>query len=332
MKKLLLLLFFPVYLFGQDVHLSQFYTNQQNLNPALTGNYEGLYRVSSNYRNQWRQIGGTPIVTSIITFDHKFYFNSDVITGGILVSNDQFSDFGLQTTKIQAGASYQKKLRGHDLKGGVQVGYVMKQTDAAIQSYPSQWVYEQGDFNTSVLSGENNLNEIANYLTTNIGFAWSKRFARYTPTAGFAIYQFNAPNNSFFDDNNSTLKSLKVFHAEVLKLINSTYSIEPKLAYLYSSKAQNLVFGGNVYKKLNNKTILQVQAGVLYRDGFGRNSDAIIPVIGLQYKNFDFGLSYDYNVGQLSEFSYGKGTYELSLVYTLPAFLPEKLTLPCERY
>ena len=40
-------------LLAQDAHFSQYYTFAQNLNPALTANYEGSYRVALMHRNQW---------------------------------------------------------------------------------------------------------------------------------------------------------------------------------------------------------------------------------------------------------------------------------------
>ena len=42
--------------FGQDIHFSQFYSSPLTLNPAYTGNYEGNWRVMSNYRTQWSAI------------------------------------------------------------------------------------------------------------------------------------------------------------------------------------------------------------------------------------------------------------------------------------
>src|SRR5688572_25040889 len=38
---------------AQDIHFSQFYSSPLTLNPALTGNFNGFYRVSGIYRNQW---------------------------------------------------------------------------------------------------------------------------------------------------------------------------------------------------------------------------------------------------------------------------------------
>ena len=39
---------------AQDIHLSQFYTQDHLLNPARVGDHTGDYRISVNYRNQWR--------------------------------------------------------------------------------------------------------------------------------------------------------------------------------------------------------------------------------------------------------------------------------------
>ena len=39
---------------AQDRHFSQFYSSPLTLNPALTGAFDGKYRVGTNYRDQWR--------------------------------------------------------------------------------------------------------------------------------------------------------------------------------------------------------------------------------------------------------------------------------------
>lgn len=42
----------------------------------------------------------------------------------------------------------------------------------------------------------------------------------------------------------------------------------------------------------------------------------MIATVGMDYKNFRFGASYDINTSTLQEASSGKGGFELSLVYT----------------
>jgi len=43
-------------------------------------------------------------------------------------------------------------------------------------------------------------------------------------------------------------------------------------------------------------------------------------------------LSYDLNVSQLSAQSNQKTTFELSIIYTAPIFLPKSIAIPCDRY
>lgn len=328
----LLLLVCSLFAIAQEVHLSQFYTNQQNLNPALMGDYDGIYRVAVNHRNQWRQIGNSPLVTSMVSFDHKFYYYTDEITAGLIVMNDQVSTFGYNTSKIQLSGSYKKVVAGHELRGGIQAGVVLKSFDLGSQTFPNQWVYERGEFDGNLDNLENGLQESQNFVDFNAGLAWAKSFSKFKAKFGLSFMHLNNPTDSYFDDKNAKLGLTAVYHGEILYRLNPSYSIEPKFFYMRASKAQNLVVGSNLYKELQSDLISKVQAGLLYRSGFGRNRDAIIPVVGVSYKRFDVGLSYDFNIGDLSKFSTNKGTYELSLIFTAPAFTPKKMTLPCDRY
>ncbi len=41
---------------AQDAIFSQYFASQPYLNPALTGFYDGSYRVNAHYRTQWTNI------------------------------------------------------------------------------------------------------------------------------------------------------------------------------------------------------------------------------------------------------------------------------------
>src|SRR6266516_4793846 len=60
MKKLLSTLVICVALvmvsIAQDPNFSQFFASPLTLNPALTGKFDGVYRIAINYRNQWPTI------------------------------------------------------------------------------------------------------------------------------------------------------------------------------------------------------------------------------------------------------------------------------------
>lgn len=335
MKRIFLLLTFIGAVsvsFSQDVHLSQFYTNQQNLNPALSGKYDGAYRVVANHRNQWRQIGGEPITTAMIAFDQKVYFHSDEIDVGLIVIRDEFAAFSLATNKYMLTGSYKKVINYNELRAGFQVGLTNRSTNLSSQTFPNQWAYQDGVFDRSIDNRESTLNENQNFLDINFGLAWSKQYRNLKPTAGISLFHINSPEDSYFNNAAAKLKMRSLIHAEVLIKLPNNFSLEPRMMYMWNNKAQDALIGANAVKELDQSVVKSVYAGFLYRDGFGRISDAIIPIVGLEYKTVNVGLSYDVNVNDLSNYSSRKGTYELSVIYTAPAFVPKNLSIPCDRY
>ncbi len=76
MKKLkcaaaiILLIMMSPRLYSQDPSFSQFFSSPLNINPALTGNINGDWRVISNFRDQW--IGpASPYTTGTVSYDRK---------------------------------------------------------------------------------------------------------------------------------------------------------------------------------------------------------------------------------------------------------------------
>src|SRR5215212_4876410 len=63
-------LFIVQVLYGQDPAFSQFFSSPLNINPALTGNINGDWRIISNFRDQW--IGpASPYTTGTASYDTK---------------------------------------------------------------------------------------------------------------------------------------------------------------------------------------------------------------------------------------------------------------------
>src|SRR6187549_4151832 len=54
--------------FGQDPNFSQFFVSPLTLNPALTGKFNGDFRIAGNYRDQWPAISKA-FITSTVSFD-----------------------------------------------------------------------------------------------------------------------------------------------------------------------------------------------------------------------------------------------------------------------
>lgn len=333
MRQLTLILFLALFANGfcQDLHLSQFYTNAANLNPALSGDYEGSYQFVGNYRNQWREIG-TPLNTYFISADKKMFFFRDEIDVGVLLCEDRFLDFNQKMNKILIHGAYKKKLFGHTFSAGIQLGGIFRSTDLSAQTFPNQWVYENGTFDQSVSSGEVALTDREGFFDATIGIGWTKTFPKMTATAGFSLSHFNRPKDSYFSVFRERLRSRKNFSGKLIYHLKPKLNLESHLLYMFTTKAEDLVIGTGLKKIFNASGLRHINAGLFFRTGFNRNRDAIIPMIGFGYQKFDIGISYDINISALSQVNAVKSTFELSFIYTLPLFEPQKLSIPCERY
>src|SRR5258706_3066549 len=65
-------LFSGAVVIAQDPNFSQFFASPLTLNPALTGKFDGVYRIAANYRNQWP------------TFNNAFVTKTASIDFGVL--------------------------------------------------------------------------------------------------------------------------------------------------------------------------------------------------------------------------------------------------------
>src|SRR5262245_36475811 len=60
---------------AQDPSFAQFFSSPLNVNPALTGNYYGKFRMITNFRNQW--VGpGDPYSTGTLSAESKIFQNA----------------------------------------------------------------------------------------------------------------------------------------------------------------------------------------------------------------------------------------------------------------
>lgn len=340
MKKLftffLLVVMFTGIAVAQDIHLSQFYNSDLLLNPAKTGDFDGDYRITANYRNQWREISN-PISTYLVGFDKGFHYYTHEFDGGILVARDEFGGFQTVTTKVLLSAAYAYTYKEHNFRGGLQTGMVFNKTNLDNQTFPDQWNFNPGPnqtgfFDPNIPNMENSLNPANNYLDINAGVQWSKKYKKIQPKIGFAANHINRPKNSYFSTFTERLRARKVVHAEMNYIINEKTILQPKLLFMWTTKANDMVLGTNVRHALKNKSITSIYWGAHYRHGVMRLVDAVIPTVGLKYKKFDLGFSYDVNVSSLSNGTKRKSSLEFSLIYIAASSKTRYITIPCERY
>lgn len=340
-----LLLSFVNVIEAQDIHLSQYYNQDHFLNPAKIGDYEGDYRFTANYRNQWRQLNKQPISTYLISFDHIFFYKKHQFSAGFMATSDRFQGeetsyitglpftYTVNSNKFLVALAHSFTYKKNIFRAGIQTGMVLSSSDPSTQTFPNQWEYQTGDFNNKISNLETQLKPSQNYFDLNVGGSWTKKMLRFTPKIGFSVNHINRPNDSYVKNNKERLRARKVFFSEVVIPISSKYTLQPKLLWMWTSKANDLLIGTNLQVQTMNKIIPTYYAGLHYRHGVSRIFDAIIPTVGFYYKKYAIGLSYDVNLSSLSTGTNSrKGTFEFSLIYTGASTIPKKVLLPCNRY
>src|SRR6476619_3630122 len=120
---------------AQDPHFSQFFASPLTLNPALTGKFDGTFRVAGNYRNQWPAFNNV-YTTSTISLDfpimQKRIPEFDTWGVGILALTDKAAGGVLTNNYIGLSTSYHKALNenGYSQLGvGFQATYGQKKLD-----------------------------------------------------------------------------------------------------------------------------------------------------------------------------------------------------------
>ena len=320
-------------LYAQDVHFSQFETSSLFMNPALTGDYHGDWRIGTIYRNQWRSVAD-PFESNLFYFDRHFYLYSKQINIGVVGIHDVSGVAKLTNDKVYLSISHTVQNGRSAINIGIQPGLAIKYFDVQNLTFPSQYDNSIGHFNNELDNFERGFdNTSVSYLDIGAGLSWSMNLPKIRPSVGFAIFHLNQPNESF-NSQESKLSIRQVIHGNVLFRLKENRYLKPSFVLNAQNKANSILIGADVGKKYNNRSnkIKELFGGIYLRSGFSRNYDAIIPMAGFQYKNVRIGMSYDVNISSLNIASESRGAFELSLIYTALSTVPKHSTIPCERY
>ena len=170
-------------------------------------------------------------------------------------------------------------------------------------------------------------------MDVNIGMLWSKTFGKFTPEIGVSVFHVNFPKESFFE-NDENLSLRKVFSFATKINLGTSFFLKPHILQMSQKSARDLVLGTNIGYNIP-KNIFKAKAifiGSFFRSGIGRNADALYYVVGMNFKTFDIGLSYDFNVSNLSTATHSKGAFEISFVYTSASTILNQIDIPCDRF
>jgi type IX secretion system PorP/SprF family membrane protein len=331
MKKFFLFLFFLMSFFqiltAQDKHFTQFYASPLNLNPALTGNFEGKYRVGTIYRDQWRQVLDNPIKTFALGADLRFdapgKSNRDDAFGlGLMFFNDKVSVVDFSTTQIALSMAYHKALGTEArqfLTLGIQAGLTQRNV-----TYESLNFHDEFDGTTGYVLGTGERLPTNNFSFTdyNVGLNYSAKIGRSGSIfAGAALHHFTRPVISFFgNEGEGDRMHMTVsgqFSASIPLRRDNRVSLSPRVLFSRQGPHLEVNAGANIRTALGQYGSTAIHFGSWVRPvrnskGFG--NDAIVALLGIEFNNVLVGLSYDLNLRALQA-KQRQTAFEISIAY-----------------
>ena len=305
-------------LHAQDPSFSQFFSSPLNVNPALTANINADWRMISNYRDQW--IGpASPYVTGTVSFDTKVMQhktpdnieNNFMGVGGMLMFDHAMSGV-VQSTYASLNLSYNIKITETDryrerLAIGFGAIYGHRRIDYNRVNFEEQ--FNGFGFNKNMPTGESSLSNMKPYFSGSTGITYTATTEKTNFDIGVAAFHFNKPKQTFLKDDNQFLPMRKVAHTNFEMFTDKRTVINANAIYQYQKKASYFSVGGAVGYYVTDNAESLITAGLWYW-----SKNALIPYVGLGYKNFQVGLSYDLTISKLNDAARRPNSWELSLI------------------
>ena len=296
-----------------DPHFTQYYIYPLYVNPAMTGGSDGDYRVSGIFRNQWGTIAN-PYRTVGVSFDKRTDKN---ISWGMNLLNQTAGDGGFNYLNAYGSLAYNGVKFGKDNNPRVifalQSGFINLMIDKTKFKTGEQWNPITG-YNPSLATGEEGL--VATQSTV-LDIGAGALYFDATPDrkanvyAGASVFHLNRPRDAFISNGNVALEAIPlryVMHGGVSFNLSNKTRLVPNVIYMGQGTAREIVLG--TYLQLNVNPETDFMLGSYYRI-----NDAIAPFVGVDWKEFLFGISYDVNASKLGAWNRNVNAFELSLTY-----------------
>jgi type IX secretion system PorP/SprF family membrane protein len=322
---------------AQDMHFTQFNGAPMMLNPALTGNYTGMYRATGIYRNQWSSVT-TPYVTFGASVDAPLFRDvavDDYLAGGLSVYNDRSGDGNLANLTALGSLAYHKFFgtdANKSLSVGLQGGYTQKSIDLSRLYWSDE--FSNGGFQPGT-TGEQ-LNPKISYFTANVGLNWQHSTGeKFGYSIGVAGHNLNQPKESFLKKQNNEVGLGMRLSTQIGAIWQATPRLSIRPAFLYQAQTSATeMIAGSEFLYVVGESLIRSDATGVYVGGWTRMGDAAMVTAGLEFKGFRLGFGYDYNISDLKVASGGNGGFEITFRYVKanPLDFAQRIAFPCARF
>jgi type IX secretion system PorP/SprF family membrane protein len=313
----------------QDIHFSQFNSSPLNLNPAQTGNFDGAYRFVGNLRRQWSSVT-IPYQTFGFSADARNFLRLKNVGTGISLYNDNTGDSHFSTLQLNLAGAYTIPIsKTQAIALGIQSGITQRRIDYSNLTYDEQ--YNGFIYDPTIPSTESFQNDGRVYANLNTGINWVyTKEERKQISSGISLFNLTRPPQSFFGNDQIRLDRRLSFNISSQWKLNDRFDLLPATLFMAQGTFRELIIGSSIKyimedngAKTRNRKERNYRA--LYVGGWARTRDAGFISLGMDYDDWNFGLSYDINLSNLRPASHGRGGFELSVIYIIRDVLPKRL-------
>jgi type IX secretion system PorP/SprF family membrane protein len=314
--------------FAQDTYAQTPYSSQNfNLNnffnPATSG-FGINNKVQTIFRTQYEGVGSAyrtiGLAADVALLRKNSYDKNNLFGMGVQAVSEQVLDGVLQTNAITlsfANRLFFNESKTSSIALGISSTLITRTIDASKLTFGDQ--FNSGRlFNTSSIEV---INSIPSKFSSNVGLL-------YTLSNEQTFLQFGG--SLFYINRSSTEQALEKFEEsyQTLGQINFEKRVWENNTIAFHADYQNrfeseFVYAGAVYSiPMNSKgdNIDRFYIGCFYR-----TKDAIIPYVGLIYKKYKFGLSYDVYQSKMSLSSLRPQTFEFTISTNISHRVSDKL-------
>lgn len=315
---------------AQDIHYSQFYNAPMNLNPALTGIFQGDTRLMTNYRRQWNPVVDYMTVTGVA--DMKFYPQAPrpgFFSGGLTFHYDRAGISPLQLIHLGLSGSYTRQLSNHAF---LTLGASMSGNQRGFKlngfTFDQQFDPDLGVFDPGRGTGEsfNSINRLFLDFGTGINFRLQslsnrelvdEQLKRNKLDIGVGLFHLTRPDQSFYEGYKSPLMMrISPYLAGTLQLSKDVDFVGNFNVQIQGPYREWLAMGGlKLHLERTPGKQFALQPAIGYR--FNEFGDAYYPALDVFYNSWRLGLSWDVNVSGFSTATNRNGGPELSLQYII---------------
>lgn len=317
---------------GQDRLFTQAFVHAVDLNPALSGDLKGRYRVTAAYRDQWHAVIEGAYTTMGVYGDLKIPVgerSGDFVGAGFSFLADRTAIFNANQNLMTLFGSFHKALnpdRAQFLSGGLSLGIAQRSIN-----YENLFFNDQfnglDEYNLST-SESLPINNFA-FMDLGLGVNFASALGDYSRFAvGAAVDHLPGSSVSFFhrepdlDEPYPDSYLDRKFTAYFITELASTQfiSISPRLLFQQQGAHTMVSASASVKFDVNNydNQAAHLGAGIRMNQRF---DDRLAPsaaflMAAYEAGGFLIGLSHDLTLSQLASDSPGRGAFELSISFT----------------